>query len=94
MFRISHALSVMFPRHWFPQGLGHLTDLGQMQAVVRAARLHPAELRYLPDSVLDRITYAERVWGRLLGVFSWRSVTRLVPGKYRARRSPIIGSSF
>ncbi len=38
-----------------------------MQAVVRAARLHPAELRDLPDSVLDRITYAERVLGRLVG---------------------------
>jgi len=67
MLGISHALSVMFPHHWFPQGLRHLTDLGQMQAVVRAARLHPAELRYLPDSVLDRITCAERVCDALVG---------------------------
>jgi len=53
----------MFPRHWFPNGLTTHPAL-RVNAIVRASRLHAAELRHLPQDVLDDVETAQRLVAR------------------------------
>ena len=55
----------MFPEHWFPNGLTTHPAL-RVTAIVRASRLHAAELRHLPRHVLDDIETAQRLVTRRL----------------------------
>ena len=53
----------MFSEHWFPNGLTTHPAL-RLTAIVRASRLHAAELRHLPQHVLDDIETAQRLVAR------------------------------
>ena len=56
----------MFPKHW---NLDPRRPRQLCSEIVRAARLHPAELRYLPAHMQAEITRAERITGK---VGRWR----------------------